>query len=472
MQLIRYVLLSFCCFFAACTPKTTEVVTEKPAAVQTTPPPSNLSKCPKFSDAPNPGEAEDNYVIYRDFLKSEMYDKAFELWQKVYEVAPAADGQRATVFEDGIWFYKRIYSGEEDTLRKKELENTILIFYDELADCYGEKEVIGARKAWEEYFTFGAKDKMSIYNQLKEYIDFAGKKSQAFVINPFVSVLRDLYDEGKIPMEEAQKYDALIREIITHNLENAKPADKESWEIVDSWAPERLNEFEIVKGFYDCNYFTDKYYPEYEANSSDCDVMLTTLSRMKYGGCTPENSPQYDQLLNAYTAACRTKVTKNPCYGMLQNAQYREAVTCFEEKMNSSGDNMEKSKYSYLIAKIYYSHLKNFSKARQYAEKAAELRPGWGDPYMMIGRLYASSGPKCGSGRGWNSQVVTWVAIDMWNKAKREDPSVADEANKFIRKYSQYMPDKGDIFQRTLKEGGTYFVPCWIQRSTTIRAAP
>jgi len=120
---------------------------------------------------------------------------------------------------------------------------------------------------------------------------------------------------------------------------------------------------------------------------------------------------------------------------------------------------------------VYYVHLRKFSKAREYALKAAELKPNWGEPYLIIGRLYASSGPLCGPGTGFDSQVVVWVALDMWNKAKSLDPAAAPEANRFIRRYAQYMPSKEDIFQRNLKEGGTFRVPCWIQRNTVIRAA-
>jgi len=122
-------------------------------------------------------------------------------------------------------------------------------------------------------------------------------------------------------------------------------------------------------------------------------------------------------------------------------------------------------------AKIHYAHTRKFSKAREYARKAIKLKPNWGAPYILIGKLYASSGPLCGPGTGWDSQIVTWVAIDKWNKAKRVDPSVANEANRLIRQYSKYMPSKGDIFQRNLTEGGTYKVKCWIQETTTIRAA-
>ncbi|MDV7399764.1 hypothetical protein RZS08_50585, partial [Arthrospira platensis SPKY1] len=92
----------------ACTPKTTEVV---PPAPETPPPPpveeEALSPCPKWTDLPasQADEAETNYVLYRDFLKGGDYTKAYELWQQVYAVAPAADGKRPTVFNDGIYFY-------------------------------------------------------------------------------------------------------------------------------------------------------------------------------------------------------------------------------------------------------------------------------------------------------------------------------------------------------------------------------
>ena len=90
---------------------------------------------------------------------------------------------------------------------------------------------------------------------------------------------------------------------------------------------------------------------------------------------------------------------------------------------------------------------------------------------MLIGKLYASSGPLCGPGTGWDSQVVTWVAIDKFTEAKRRDPSVADEANKWIGRYSKYMPTKEDVFFRQLTAGQSYYVPCWIKETTTIRTS-
>ena len=108
-------------------------------------------------------------------------------------------------------------------------------------------------------------------------------------------------------------------------------------------------------------------------------------------------------------------------------------------------------------------------KARTYALKAAELNPGWGKPYIFIGELYASSGPLCGSGRGWNSQVVTWAATDVWQKAKDIDPSVAAEADKNINNYAQYYPMKNEGFMKGIMQGQSYKIGCWIGTTTKAR---
>jgi len=61
--------------------------------------------------------------------------------------------------------------------------------------------------------------------------------------------------------------------------------------------------------------------------------------------------------------------------------------------------------------------------------------------------------------------------MDYFYKAKSVDNSVAAEAQKLINKYHAYLPEKSDIFMQWGKgNGDAYFVPCWIQENTTIRA--
>jgi hypothetical protein len=108
--------------------------------------------------------------------------------------------------------------------------------------------------------------------------------------------------------------------------------------------------------------------------------------------------------------------------------------------------------------------------ARTYALKSAALDPAEGEPYIMIGDLYAESAKDCGD-NDLTSRVAFWAAVDKYLKAKQVDPGLAEEADKRISTYSQYFPAAATIFFYALKEGDTYRVECWINEDTRIRAA-
>lgn len=463
-----------------CAPKTTEPATAEPPAqttrqpAQPKPKDENLSPCPKFSDAPNPEETETNYVLYRDRLRTGEWDAAFDYWKKVYEVAPAADGRRNTVLADGIRFYEHFLSQTNDTTQREGYIQRIFRLYDQIDKCYPEGGYIIARKAFDLYYKYPNRaSKKEVYEMFKKGMDIDGLETPDFVLNPFTSLLVDLYFQDEVPLEEAQKYQQLVREILAKGLEECEGVACDRWEIVEQYAPTRLEAFETVKGFYGCEYYAEKYYRDFLVAPDDCDVIRTVYSRFIWGGCS-EQDERFQEIIAAGNEHCRV-TTAGPvsqAYECLRNADYNCAVEKFEAAVQNTDDPEKKGQYLLLIAKVYDAHLKNFPYSRQYALQAAEVRPDWGDPYIHIGRLYASSGPLCGPGRGWDSQIVVWPAIDMWNKAKSVDPSVAAEANKWISRYAQYMPSREDIFQRTLNEGDTFRVGCWIQETTRIRAAP
>jgi len=461
----------------ACTPKTTEEVTEPDVAVEPKPQPveedDSLSPCPKFKDAPDPDGITDKYVIYRDFIKAKQWDQAFELWKEVYEVAPAADGQRNTVYADGIRFYEHYMTQTDDPQKREEYIDNIFRLYDEIDRCYPEGGYIVARKAFDLYYKYTDRaGKEEIYAMFKEAIDTDGLKTPDFVINPFTALMIDLHEQGKVSNEEAKKYEQQIRAILEEGLSECKGVACERWKIIEEYAPSRLQYFETVKGFYDCEYYMDKYYPDFLAAQQDCDVIRTVYSRLKWGMC-PETDKRFKKVIQAGNENCVVE-TVGPAklaYNCLKEADYQCAIDKFIEAAENTDNAEKKGQYLLIVAKVYQSHLRNFPKSREYALQAAEVRPDWGEPYLHIGRLYASSGPLCGPGRGWDSQVVVWPAIDMWNKAKQVDPSAAREANKWIGQYAQYMPKKEDVFIRNLNAGDSYYVGCWIQRSTRIRTA-
>lgn len=452
--------------------------TPKGAPIDTSPnqeelQPVDLGPCAQFENNPRKDEALTAHVLYREDYKAKRFDEAFPNWKLAYEIAPAADGKRRTHYYDGIELYKLKWEAAESEAEKKKYEDEIFKLYDHLEECYGEDPYTLALKGFDYYFKFeDRKSDKEVYDIFKKVMDLDGMKARYFILNPFTDLLVKQFEAETITMEEAQKYAGLISERLAKGLESGE--NRPQWEIINDYVPSRLEGFEGTRGFYDCTYYINKYFPVFLADSTNCDLIDETYSRLRWGNCE-KDSPEIERLRQAKSANCRVVVNRpselRGAYDAYQEGDFDLAVENFNAAAEKSDDPEKKAKYYMIISKIYYTQLKQFSNARKFALKAAKVKPNWGEPYLLIGRLYASSGPLCGPGRGWKSQIVVWPAIDKWNYAKRIDPSVTAEANKWINRYAQYMPTNEDIFQRTLKVGDSFRVGCWIQETTKIRPA-
>jgi len=473
-KLFGSIILFSCVYLMSCSPKTVEPVVEEPVeVVKAIEEPANpcmtLAKLsPRERD-----EAETAYVLYRDQIKLKKFDKAMPLWKKAYSLAPAGNGRVKYQFDDGIKLYKHYFSKATSEEQKQALTDTLIGIYNKRVECHpGDADYVNARLGFDSYYTF--KDYVpegEAFKRLKAAFDSKGTEVDYFVINPFTKLLYDKIVAQEMSYEDGRAYASHIFGAIEKGLEDCD-GGCESWEIINEYSPKRLEALEGLKGFYGCDYYASKYFPEYESNSEDCEVIGNITRKLKWGDC-PAEHPNMIALVNAKATSC---YVPPPPEGPLKKAfnayndgQYPEAITLFQAFVDKTEDFDKKAKYTLLIAKIYYGDIKDFPKARKFARDAAKLRSNWGEPYMLIGKLYASSGPLCGPGRGWDSQIVTWPAIDKFSYAKKIDPSMTQEANKWIRQYAQYMPSNEDIFQRSLSKGQSFTVGCWIQEKTTIR---
>jgi len=153
---------------------------------------------------------------------------------------------------------------------------------------------------------------------------------------------------------------------------------------------------------------------------------------------------------------------------LLKDQKYSEAIEYFK-KVEGIEDNAVLAK-AYKFTAEAYRGLGNYPSARTYALKAAALEPGDGEPYLMIGDMYAASAADCGD-NDLTKRVAYWAAVDKYIKAKQVDPELKEIADKRIASYSVYYPTQETIFFYTLKEGDPYTVNCWINETTTVRAA-
>jgi tetratricopeptide (TPR) repeat protein len=151
-----------------------------------------------------------------------------------------------------------------------------------------------------------------------------------------------------------------------------------------------------------------------------------------------------------------------------RNKEYAKSIDFLKEaeKLESPADRAD----GMILLANSYKETGNKVRAREAALKAIQARPNDGHAYILIGDLYAASAEECGS-NDLTTNAVYWVAVDKYIEARRVDSSVADEANQRINIYKKYFPSLETIFFYGHAEGETYRVECWINETTTMRAA-
>jgi tetratricopeptide (TPR) repeat protein len=144
---------------------------------------------------------------------------------------------------------------------------------------------------------------------------------------------------------------------------------------------------------------------------------------------------------------------------MSKRKNYSESLKYLKQAVELCEDCPDKEKYLIKTAKAAYFEKQNKTAAK-YARQAIKLNPNNGDAYLTIGMAIAGSADEC-SKDAIEKSAVYWLAIDYFYKAKSVDPSVAEQANKYIGTYKKYFANKEAVFFANLKEGDSYTVSCW-----------
>ena len=90
----------------------------------------SIAQCGTFKDTPKEALATESHVLYRDQVKLKNFDGAYDSWKTAYELAPAADGKRASHYTDGRDILKHKIKSADDATKKDYIAQ-VLKLYDE-----------------------------------------------------------------------------------------------------------------------------------------------------------------------------------------------------------------------------------------------------------------------------------------------------------------------------------------------------
>ena len=395
--------------------------------------------------------------VYREFFKQKNYPAAFESWSYVFANAPCA---REQTHVDGVAMYKDFIKNTKDAARKKSLVDTLLMIYDVRAASFKESAGNALGRKGVDMLYFRPDPNKDVVATFKRSVELAGNATEHFVIPYyFKSVLKE-FAAGAMSKEQVLEVYELLSKVVEAN-QGGNAADKynESKQSIDADLAGN-----IIK---DCNEIIGLFAARYKANPENKDLRDLMYSLLLSKGCT-DKELFLDVAVSKFNDAPSARLAQVLARRFQQNDNAAKAAEYYQKAVNEAENDSIKAVYYYDFATLY-SGTKQFARARQMAQEAAKLQPGWGKPFVFIGDLYAASYNMCGS--GIEAQSVYWAAVDKYQRAKSVDPSVAEEANQKIAKYAAYFPKTEILFFNNISKGSSYSVGCWIGESTSVRSS-
>ena len=454
-----------------------------------------------------------NLSNYTEYYKQKSFSDAYQPWLWLVENAPK---RTKNLYLHGPKILRALIEETDNDIEKQNLIDLLILVYDYRLEHYPGKEgyVLALKgKDMYKYRSSTIEQLNQCQSVLQKSFEIDGLNSTATTINYYFIVSLKLFQQQQLDKQDLMTLFSDVSEVVEHReasisqdifeftsdssktlsskekkqlskleselgrIEKAKISVNNNFEkIITSCEQlvalyEGFDKFTINQEWNKRKETYDKTYTDFKS-SGDAEKDLKWLNR------TAEIFIKKDCLesefyLQVVTLLHEMNPTPESAFKMgkrqYAKREYSEAINYFKEAFNNEiADNIKKSKYAFYTAAASALVGSN-SSARNYAKKAADLRKNWGDPYILIGKLYAQTASKCGSDPA-SKKAGYWAAIDKFQLAKRIDKSCEREANKLISDYAKRVPTKSlwrDNVQNP--DSKTYQINCWYKETVRVR---
>lgn len=411
-----------------------------------------------------------NISIYTEYVKTNNFKDAYKPWLAVFNEAPWA---QVGTYTNGAKILRGLFMATKNAAEQKQYLDQLMKVYDQRIEYLPKlntlirtpdtKGAILGMKA-HDYITFsGANvDVNKAYDMLKECIDSEKEKADYFVYMDFMDIsARKLKADPNHKEQFIQDYLTASGYADAAHKAAKKPSTQKNLKI----AKDNVDAYFINSGAASCENLQAIYGPKVAQNKTNLDYLKQVISVMQLLKCTDQQA--YFDASEAAHAIEPTAATAVGCaYMYYKKGDMDKSMNYFDQAIELEQDAVKKAEYCYNAAVVLFSK-KQYSKAKQYANKAIATNGSYGQPYILIAQMYAAS-PNWSDENALN-KCTYFAVIDKLQRAKSVDPSVAEEANKLISTYSRHTPKDEDLFFIGLKKGSTVQIGGWIGETTTIR---
>jgi len=426
---------------------------------------------------------KENLSIYYEYYKSKNYADAYKAWDYVFENCPSA---HKNIYIHGPKLIDFKYKKATTEAEKKTYLDKLMRVYDDRLVYFPGKEgyVLGMKGSDMVKYKIGTSQEA--YDVLEKAYKIDGNKLSASTLYAYFTASTRLFNEKVFGDEEVFRvYEEVMEAVDANKAEDTEVIAKyeQMEEDGNTLSKKDARKFRIAKSSYNasetvesnvekiigaiatCDRLEVLYGSKYEENKNNIDWVNGGVKMMTRKKCF--DSKVFFQLVDS-KSKLDPSASSSRVAGLLSlsNGKFSDALSYYEEAIKLGTDDAKKADDYYKAAQALFK-LGRKSTARTYANKAIALKKGWGDPYILIGDMYASSANECGD-NVFEKKAVYWAAVDKYRTARSVDPKVSKKAAAKISSWGQQVPDKTMVFQFGYIGKPKYTIKCWINETVNV----
>ena len=173
----------------------------------------------KYDYGPDSANCVINISLYEGFYDQKAYKDAIPSWKKCVEICPKA---RKSFYINGVKMYKKFIKGQEDSIAKYALVDTLMWIYDKRIENFGQKAYVLGRKGVDHFRYFRDSDPYASYQILKESIEMAKEKSEPAVLSTYYQAMYKSYRADQIDKGDLFTEYLTVGDYISQNITGLK----------------------------------------------------------------------------------------------------------------------------------------------------------------------------------------------------------------------------------------------------------
>ena len=399
---------------------------------------------------------------YTEYYKQKNYDAALPNWRQAYKYCPPT--ARYTMLSDGTTLLRNlIQKNQNNPVYKQQLVDSLMTIYNQRVQYWPKYATSSLNNMALDMYNYMKDEPAKLLEGLTEIIAQTKAQTRPNIFLFQINAAVELYKKGMLDAETVIN----IYETGTQYLGEIAPKNDVEARSIDKTKTDFESIF-ITSQVASCDNLIALFTPRYEADPQNLDLSKNIVKMMSMTDGCMDN----DLFLNAVQSVYNMEPSYSSAYYLYRLYSSRgdvdNAVKFIEEAINyAESDNATDAGYYFELAAFSFKNGKNV-KAFEAAQKAAELDAAVaGKAYMLMGTIWGST--VCG-GNEVEKRAPYWVAVDYMTKAKNADPTLAEEANNYIRQYANYYPAASEAFMYDVVDGQSYTVSCGGMRAvTTVR---